>query len=101
MGKNKILNSKESISQIIEYVGGKENIQSATHCVTRLRLILKDTNKANINKLEGIDIVKGCFNVGGQFQIVIGVGVDKVYKYLIEQTGAEEVSKEEIKQQVN
>ena len=101
MGKNKILNSKESISQIIEYVGGKENIQSATHCVTRLRLILKDTNKANINKLEGIDIVKGCFNAGGQFQIVIGVGVDKVYKDLIEQTGAEEVSKEEIKQQVN
>ncbi|EFH17221.1 PTS transporter subunit EIIB, partial [Clostridioides difficile] len=57
MRKNKILNSKESISKIIEYVGGKENIQSATHCVTRLRLILKDTSKANISKLEDIDIV--------------------------------------------
>ncbi|MER0410106.1 PTS trehalose transporter subunit IIBC [Clostridioides difficile] len=101
MRKNKILNSKESISKIIEYVGGKENIQSATHCVTRLRLILKDTSKANISKLEDIDIVKGCFNAGGQFQIVIGTGVDKVYKDLIDQTGAEEVSKEEIKQQVN
>ncbi len=51
MGKNKILNSKESISQIIEYVGGKENIQSATHCVTRLRLILKFNNKAINNKI--------------------------------------------------
>jgi len=90
-------NVKTSISQIVKLVGGEENIKSASHCVTRLRLILKDESLINIEELEQVDIVKGCFLTGGQFQIVIGPGVEKVYKVFIEQTQVAEVSKEELK----
>ena len=92
---------KEDVSQIVKAIGGAENIQSATHCVTRLRLILKDQNKVNVKSLDNIDIVKGNFLAGGQFQIVIGAGVEKVYDEFIAQTGAHEVSQQEAKQMIN
>ena len=69
---------------IIENVGGKENIISAAHCSTRLRLVLKDDNVINTEKVEEMDAVKGSFNNGGQFQIILGTGtVNKVYDELI------------------
>ena len=46
--------------QVVDNVGGLENIEGATHCVTRLRLVLKDTSKYNKAELENIDGVKGC-----------------------------------------
>lgn len=91
----------KDVSLIIEAIGGAENVQSATHCVTRLRLILKDESKVNKQALDEIEIVKGNFLAGGQFQVVIGAGVGKVYQEFIRQTGAQEVSQQEAKQMVN
>ena len=74
---------KEDVSAIIKAIGGKENVNSATHCVTRLRLMLKDQSKVDIRALDKIDLVKGNFLAGGQFQIVIGPNVGKVYDEFI------------------
>ena len=80
MSKNYNQISKE----ILEYVGGKENIISAAHCATRLRLVLKDDKKINIKAIEEMPAVKGNFNTSGQFQIILGSGVvNEVYKELI------------------
>ncbi|GAA0317858.1 PTS system trehalose-specific EIIBC component [Bacillus carboniphilus] len=90
--------NKESVREIIEAVGGKENIAAATHCVTRLRFALKDEAIVDKEKLENIDLVKGAFSASGQYQVVIGQGtVDKVYKELAAQTGIEHASKEDVK----
>lgn len=66
--------------EILEKIGGKENIKSAEHCATRLRLILKDKEKFNGKEIEEIDGVKGQFFSSGQHQIILGTGfVNKVY----------------------
>ncbi|GAF63141.1 PTS system trehalose-specific EIIBC component [Alkalihalobacillus trypoxylicola] len=93
---------KQAAKLILEAVGGQDNIESATHCVTRLRFVLKDDDKANKEELEQIDVVKGTFSTDGQFQVIIGPGlVDKVYKELVAETGIEESSKEEVKDQAS
>ncbi|KIL49905.1 PTS system trehalose-specific EIIBC component [Jeotgalibacillus soli] len=90
--------NKDEVRKIIEAVGGQENIDTATHCVTRLRFVLHDDNKVDKKMLESIDVVKGSFANSGQFQVVIGQGlVDKVYKVLAEETGIQEVSKDDVK----
>ncbi|MED3333693.1 PTS system trehalose-specific EIIBC component [Bacillus velezensis] len=84
--------------QIAEAVGGIENIEAATHCVTRLRFALIDETKVNQKMLDAIDIVKGSFAVNGQFQVVIGQGtVNKVYAELVKETGIGEASKDDVK----
>ncbi|MEC1371223.1 PTS system trehalose-specific EIIBC component [Bacillus velezensis] len=84
--------------QIAEAVGGNENIEAATHCVTRLRFALIDETKVNQKMLDAIDIVKGSFAVNGQFQVVIGQGtVNKVYAELVKETGMGEASKDDVK----
>jgi trehalose PTS system EIIBC or EIIBCA component len=89
--------SKEALD-IVAAIGGVENIQAATHCVTRLRFALKDEDKVNGEALEEMQIVKGSFSVNGQYQIVIGQGtVDKVYKAMVAETGIEEASKDDVK----
>lgn len=73
--------------QVIELVGGAENISMVTHCVTRLRFILKDQSiakKEEIKKLEG---VMGCQISGGQFQVIIGPAVNRVYDEVCLQAG--------------
>ena len=70
---------RQAASQIIEIVG-RDNIMSATHCATRLRLIVKDKDKIDEKKLEKIPLVKGTFFNAGQYQIILGTGiVNKVY----------------------
>lgn len=89
---------KKTVEQILSAVGGTENIVSATHCVTRLRFVLKDEGKVNKEQLEVLDLVKGTFSSNGQYQVVIGQGtVDKVYKELVSLAGISEASKEETK----
>ena len=75
---------KESAEQILEALGGRENIINAAHCATRLRLVLNDEGKVDKEKLSAIDVVKGDFSNGGQYQIIIGSGtVNEVYKEFI------------------
>ncbi|MBM7585781.1 PTS system trehalose-specific IIC component [Bacillus pakistanensis] len=90
--------SRESVLEIIKAIGGKENIHTATHCVTRLRLVLNDESKVDKETLDNIDIVKGSFSTNGQFQVVIGQGlVNKAYAILAEETGIEKASKQDVK----
>lgn len=97
MGSNKYY---DAAKDILQYIGGAENIGSAAHCATRLRLVLKDQNLANKEELEKLDIVKGAFLNGGQFQIIIGQGtVNKVYAELIKIAGIKEMSTAEVKQE--
>ena len=92
----------EQVKQIINAVGGLPNITSATHCVTRLRFILKDEKAVDTKELEKIEIVKGSFSANGQFQVIVGPGlVNKAYAALIKETGLKEASKEEVKQESN
>lgn len=89
---------RKNVEAIVRAVGGKENIEVATHCVTRLRFSLYDESKVDAEALDKNDLVKGQFSSQGQFQIVIGPGtVDKVYDEMIEITGGERSSKDEVK----
>ncbi|KQL59119.1 MULTISPECIES: PTS system trehalose-specific EIIBC component [Bacillaceae] len=93
------VNYKKSAEQILEAIGGEANISSATHCVTRLRLVLQDESQVDTKALEELDVVKGTFSANGQFQIILGNGVvDKVYKELMALTGREEQSKDDVKE---
>jgi len=86
--------------EILSCVGGEGNIVSAAHCATRLRLVLKDDSRVDVDALEKIDLVKGNFNNGGQFQIILGTGiVNKVYAEFIKIAHITEMTKEELKQQ--
>lgn len=85
---------QETARRIVELVG-KENIVSAAHCATRLRLIVKDKEAVNEKELEAIPMVKGTFFNAGQYQIILGTGiVNKVYAE-IEQMNLSTLSKQE------
>ncbi|MDU2292057.1 MAG: sucrose-specific PTS transporter subunit IIBC [Clostridium celatum] len=93
---------KTSSKQIIDIIGGKENIISAAHCATRLRLVLKDESIIDVDKLSDVEVVKGHFSNSGQFQIIIGSGtVDEVYKEIVILAGITETSKEEVKKKAD
>ncbi|EGR1392055.1 PTS trehalose transporter subunit IIBC [Vibrio parahaemolyticus] len=89
--------ARKDVERLIELVGGPDNIASVSHCLTRLRFVLNDTDKADTKQLEALRMVKGCFTNAGQFQVVIGSEVDEVYKVLIELSGKSEASKDESK----
>jgi len=97
VNKNMANINPKDVTKIIELIGGADNIGSVTHCLTRLRFVLKDTDKAAPKEIEKIKLVKGCFTNAGQFQVVIGTEVDDVYKILLDQTGTSGVSKDEAK----
>ena len=93
---------KTSSKEILDIIGGKDNIISAAHCATRLRLVLKDESIVDLDRLSDVEIVKGYFSNSGQFQIIIGSGtVDEVYKEIIALAGITESSKEEIKKKAD
>ena len=83
---------------LLENIGGKENISAMTHCVTRLRFVLVDQSKANIEAIEAIPSIKGSFTQAGQFQIIIGNDVDTFYNELSELTGIQGTSKDAVKE---
>lgn len=89
---------RKQVEEIVRAVGGKENIEAATHCVTRLRFALYDESKVDTEGLDQNDLVKGQFSSQGQFQVVIGPGlVDKVYNEMIQITGGDRASKDDVK----
>ena len=85
-------------NEILPLLGGKDNVASAAHCATRLRLVLKDNSKADKEALDKLDYVKGVIINGGQFQIILGQGVvNKVYAELIKLCGITEMSTQDVK----
>ena len=69
----------EFCNQILENVGGKDNVSGAVHCMTRLRLNVKDRSKVNVDAIKGIKGAIGAQFSGDQFQIIIGQHVSDVY----------------------
>ena len=88
---------QEDAAKLLEYVGGKENINAITHCVPRMRFVLADPKKANIKKIESLPSCKGTFTQAGQFQVIIGNEVADFYKEFTAIAGIEGVSKDAAK----
>lgn len=88
---------KNDAKELLEYIGGESNISTVSHCVTRMRFVLNDPDKADIKKIEDIDSVQGSFTQSGQFQVIIGNDVDLFYNDFIELSGHEGTSKEQVK----
>lgn len=77
----------ELVNEILKGIGGKENISEVTHCMTRLRFVLKDDHKANDDIIKNINGVLQLVKAQGQYQIVIGSHVNFVYDELCEKAG--------------
>ena len=82
---------------LLEYIGGPDNISAVSHCATRMRFVLNDPAAANIKKIEDIPAVKGTFTQAGQFQVIIGNEVPQFYNAFAKVSGKEGVSKDEAK----
>lgn len=83
--------------ELLQLVGGKENIAAVSHCITRMRFVLNDPKKADIQKIEAMKVVKGSFTQAGQFQVIIGNTVADFYNDFTAVAGIEGVSKEAVK----
>lgn len=91
------MNHKKVAEEIIQALG-KDNVQAAAHCATRLRLVLKDTDAIDQEALDNNDDIKGTFLANGQYQIIIGPGdVDFVYKDFVKIANVSEASTEDLK----
>ena len=90
---------KKVAQQVLECVGGGENLVSAAHCATRLRMVIADNGKCSKEKLEQIDGVKGVFEASGQLQVIFGTGVvNKVFEEFAPLAGIDVAStKEDVK----
>ncbi len=81
---------------LLPLLGGRENIASAAHCATRLRLVMVDDSKVQKEEIEALEGVKGCFRNAGQMQIIFGSGlVNKVHAAFVREAGISESSKSE------
>ncbi len=85
------------VQALLEHIGGKENIQAVSHCMTRMRFVLLDDAKADKAEIEKIPSVKGTFTQAGQFQVIIGNDVASFYNEFTSHAGIEGVSKDQVK----
>ena len=77
---------KKAAEEVLEKIGGSDNIISVAHCATRLRIVTGDNSKYSKKAVENIDGVKGVFEASGQLQIIFGTGaVNKVYGFISHQ----------------
>ena len=92
------LDYRKCAEEIFSHLGGKENIISAAHCATRLRLVIADNSKIDTKALEEVEGVKGLFDSNGQLQLIIGTGtVNKVYDEFLAVTGLTAATKADVK----
>lgn len=90
---------RKAAEEVTRYIGGAENIVSAAHCATRLRLVIKDNDIVKKEELEEAEGVKGVFFASGQLQIIFGTGVvNKVFAEFIDMNHIKEATKEEAKE---
>lgn len=95
---NKTERYEQISKEIVDGVGGMDNIAGSAHCATRLRIILKDNDKADMEKLDNIDLCKGTFVAGDQLQMIFGAGlVNDVYDVFSKYTHTENMSLTDIK----
>ena len=85
------------VKRLLELVGGKENIQAVSHCMTRMRFVLIDPKKADEKAIEDLPSVKGTFTQAGQYQVIIGNDVSVFYNEFTTYAGIEGVSKDAVK----
>ncbi len=88
----------QDAEELLRLVGGRENIAAVSHCVTRMRFVLTDTSRADVEAIEAMKVVKGCFTQAGQFQVIIGNAVADFYNDFVKVAGVEGVSKDAVKQ---
>ena len=92
------LDYRKCAEEIFSHLGGKDNIISAAHCATRLRLVIADNSKLDTKALEEVEGVKGLFDSNGQLQLIIGTGtVNKVYDEFLAVTGLTAATKDDVK----
>lgn len=90
------MDNKTLAREILNNVGGVENIKSAQHCATRLRIITKNQDLVDVKAIENLDKVKGSFYNSGQYQIILGTGlVDKVYEEFMPLIGQKTIARVE------
>lgn len=90
---------KKIALQVLEGIGGKDNLVSGAHCATRLRLVLVDNSRLDKKAVEEVEGVKGVFEAQGQIQVIFGTGtVNKVFEEFAKAAGIENTTKEEVKQ---
>ena len=88
---------QEDVKKLLLYVGGKENIQAVSHCVTRMRFVLEKPELADVAAIESLPSAKGTFTQSGQFQVIIGNEVSEFYNAFTAYAGIEGVSKDSLK----
>ena len=88
---------ENDVKRLLELVGGKENIQAVSHCMTRMRFVLVDSKKADEEAIEELPRVKGTFTQAGQYQVIIGNDVAQFYNEFTGYAGIEGVSKDAVK----
>ena len=88
---------EKEAKDLLDAIGGKENVTAVSHCATRMRFVLGDGKKANVKTIEAIPVVKGTFTNAGQFQVIIGNDVPIFYNDFTAVSGIEGVSKEAAK----
>ena len=92
------LDYRKCAQEIVDHIGGRENVAQAAHCATRLRLVIKDNSKVDKDYLDNVDGVKGMFESNGQLQLIIGTGtVNKVYDEFLDITGMTAATKDDVK----
>lgn len=89
---------ENDVKRLLALIGGKENIQAISHCVTRMRFVLVDPEKADEEAIQELKSVKGTFTQAGQYQVIIGNDVAVFYNEFTEYAGIEGVSKESVKE---
>ena len=88
---------RDDVEQLLKLIGGKENIQAVSHCMTRMRFVLVAPKKADEKAIENIPSVKGTFTQAGQYQVIIGNDVAVFYNEFTAYAGIEGVSKDAVK----
>ncbi|WP_208560529.1 PTS system trehalose-specific EIIBC component [Marinilactibacillus kalidii] len=88
---------KTDAKELLDAIGGKENVNAVTHCATRMRFVLDDPSGADVKRIEDIPSVKGTFTQAGQFQVIIGNRVADFYNEFSDVSGLEGVSKDDVK----
>ena len=93
----KVADFKQDAQELLDAIGGKENVNAVTHCATRMRFVQDDPSEADKDRIEDIPSVKGTFTQAGQFQVIIGNRVADFYNEFSAISGLEGVSKDDVK----